>query len=391
MAIADDGRRPRASRGAPRRRVPRRRAGGRPLTTAPGVHILRGVRIAVVSTPFVPVPPPSYGGTELVVHELVRGLRAGGHDVTLFATGDSQARQVRYVYETAVWPPSPEAEARHCAAATRAIAAERFDVVHSHAPGMVPLAPQLGAPLVHTIHHVHEDRLSRVYLRQPSVRYVAISARQAQLEPLLACDVVHHGLNPDRYPLGFGEGDYALFLGRFSACKAPDLAIAAARGAGLPIRLAGRLHGADATAEWTGVVERVLAQPGVLHVGAVGGERKTALLGDARALLMPLRWEEPFGLVMIEAMLCGTPVVAFRRGAAPEIVEEGVTGWLVDDVDEMAAALRQLDGFDRVRCRRRAQLRFGAARMTGDYERVYAHALAGSLLSGGAEESSYAG
>jgi glycosyltransferase involved in cell wall biosynthesis len=350
------------------------------------------MRIAVVSTPFVAVPPRGYGGTELVVHELVRGLSAAGHDVTLFATGDSRARDLRYVYSAPVWPPDRRAELRHCAAAARAIAGERFDLVHAHTPAMLSFADELGAPLVYTIHHARDDRLTQAYRRRPFVRYVAISARQAELVPELACEVIHHGLDPERHPLGHGEGDYALFLGRLSPVKAPELAIAAARAANVAIRLAGELHVDDATPGWKVELSAALAQPGVLHVGPVSGERKMRLLGGARALLMPLRWEEPFGLVMIEAMMCGTPVVAFPRGAALEIVDEGITGFLVGDLAEMAAALARLDAFDRVACRRRAQARFGSARMVRAYERVYARAGAtAQLAAGGAEESSYAG
>jgi glycosyltransferase involved in cell wall biosynthesis len=202
--------------------------------------------------------------------------------------------------------------------------------------------------------------------------------------------VVHHGLDPSRFPLGRGEGDYAVFLGRFSPCKAPDLAIAAARAAGVPIQVAGEIHASeDAGPAWSGKVARLLSLPGVVHVGKVGGVRKTRLLGGGRALLMPLRWEEPFGLVMIEAMLCGTPVIAFPRGAAPEIVEDGLTGFLVDDLDEMASVLRHMDRFDRVSCRRRAQARFSAARMAAEYQRIYEKAAAGTVTAAG--ESSYAG
>ena len=350
------------------------------------------MRIALVSTPFVAVPPRGYGGTELVAHELVRGLTAAGHHVTLFATGDSRARDLRFVYPAPVWPPDPQAELVHCRYAARAIARARFDVVHAHTPSMVSFAHGLEAPCVYTLHHVHDDRLTEAYLREKGVSYVAISARQADFEPQLACQVIHHGLDPRRYPLGRGDGDYAAFLGRFAPCKAPELAIAAARAAGISIRLAGELQPVDATPDWMAVMASALAQPGVLHLGEIGGARKARFLGRARALLMPLRWEEPFGLVMIEAMLCGTPVIAFARGAAPEIVDEGTTGFLVDDQVEMAAVLAQLDRFDRAGCRMRAVARFSSARMVRDYERVYARAIAGGgILAGRAEESIYAG
>ncbi len=350
------------------------------------------MKIALVSPPFVAVPPRGYGGTELVVHELVRGLTAAGHHVTLFATGDSRAPDLRFVYPAPVWPPDPQAEVVHCRHAARVIARERFDVVHAHTPSMVSFAEGIGAPCVYTLHHAHYDQLTEVYLRRRDVLYVAISARQAQLEPQLDCQIVHHGLDPRSYPLGRGDGDYAAFLGRLAPCKAPELAIAAARAVGISIRVAGEIHPVDAMPDWMAVMASALAQPGVLHLGETGGARKARFLGGARALLMPLRWEEPFGLVMIEAMLCGTPVIAYSRGAAPEVVDEGTTGFLVEDDHEMAAVLARLDRFDRAGCRRRAAARFSSRRMVRDYERVYARAIAGAgILAGGAAESSYAG
>lgn len=328
------------------------------------------------------------------MHELVRGLAAAGHHVTLFATGDSRWRDLRYVYPSPVWPPDPRAELVHCRHAVRVIAAEVFDVVHTHAPAMVALAGEVGVPFVHTLHHARDERLTQLYHRQPDVEYVAISARQAELEPEVRCHVIHHGLDPETYPLGQGGGDYAAFLGRISPCKAPELAITAALAAGVRIRLAGEVHLADATPAWQQVMAAALRWPGVQHLGRVGGKRKMRFLGDARALLMPLRWEEPFGLAMIESMLCGTPVIAFARGAAPEIVDEGLTGFLVKDAAEMARVLGSLQRFDRIACRRRAQSRFSAARMVREYERVYAIALgtrATAYPAGGAEESTYAG
>jgi glycosyltransferase involved in cell wall biosynthesis len=339
------------------------------------------VRIALVSTPFVAVPPRAYGGTELVIHELARGLGRAGHQVTLFATGDSDGRDVRWLYERPVWPPDHRAGRRHCRASAREIASEGFDLVHAHASSFVEFADALDVPVVHTMHHARDEALLGQYLEHPSVRYVAISGRQAALVPELECAVIHHGLDPASMTLGRGEGGYALFLGRLSWAKGPDLAVRAAREAGFELVVAGQAHAEpDDPPGWRRDLDRVLASPGVRRVGGVGGERKRRLLGGARALLMPIRWEEPFGLVQIEAMFCGTPVVALRRGAAPEIVEDGVTGFLVDDPAALAEALRRAAALDRDACRRRAIERFSTARMLRDHLRVYHAACAASSV-----------
>jgi glycosyltransferase involved in cell wall biosynthesis len=353
------------------------------------------VKIALVSTPFIAVPPHGYGGTELIVAELQQGLARAGHDVTLFATGDSEGPDVRWLFERAVWPPDNDLELEHSMFAAQEIAREQFDLVHVHVPSLVAEARSLGAPVVYTVHHARDERLTRLYARNRSVRYVAISARQAALEPALSCDVVHHGLDPERHPLGNGNGGYAMFIGRLSWCKAPDIAVEASRMAGVDLAIAGTLHDEPANPPgWNERVAHLLSRPGIRRIGVVRGERKLTLIGGARALLMPLRWEEPFGLVMIEAMLCGTPVIAFKRGAAPEIVDDGVTGFLVDDVGQMADALRRVGRLDRATCRRTAKARFSASRMVRDYLRVY-HATftaaAGSLpWESEAEDSSYA-
>ncbi|MFL5301593.1 MAG: glycosyltransferase, partial [Anaeromyxobacteraceae bacterium] len=236
---------------------------------------------------------------------------------------------------------------------------------------------ELSTPVVHTVHHVVDEEQERAYLAHARVQYVAISARQAELSPGLASHVVHHGLDPEAFPAGRGESDRALFIGRLSWCKGPDVAVAAARLANLEVVVAGEVHGEpDDPPAWAAELDRLLSEPGVRRVGPVGGERKQRLLGSARALVMPIRWEEPFGLVMIEAMLSGTPVIAFPRGAAPEVVEDGVTGFLVNDAPEMADALLRAGELDREACRRRARQRFSSTRMVRDYLRVYHAALA---------------
>jgi glycosyltransferase involved in cell wall biosynthesis len=330
------------------------------------------VRIAIISTPFVPVPPPRYGGTELIVAELVDGFVRQGHEVTLFATGDSRTRaQLRALHPAAEWPPDPRLEQEHAAWAIGEIVADDrgFDVVHAHVPSALPLARFVGVPMVYTIHHDRDDKLSQVYARH-RVAYVAISARQRELVPEAEdAGVIHHGLSPRRCPFGAG-GRYALFLGRFARDKGVHVALDVARKAGVTLKLGGRPHWCDHSYYQAEVVPRLAS---ATLVGEVGGAGKARLIADAAALLFPVAWEEPFGLVMIEAMLAGTPVLAFARGSVPEVVEEGVTGYICRDADEMTWRLRQIvaHGFNRHRCRTRALERWCARRMVREYLELY--------------------
>ena len=331
------------------------------------------MRIALVSTPFVRLPPPGYGGTELVVHVLARALGRMAHEVTVFATGDSRGARVRSFFDRAVWPPDPYAELLHCRAAAREIARGRFDVVHAHLPAVLAFADELGTPLVYTVHHEEVAALARYYAAVPApVWRVAISARQAALASPPVQAVIHHGLEPSMYPDCGPGGDVAFFLGRLSWVKGPEIAIEAARRAGLRIAVAGEVHGDEAPAGWVDqVLAPALRYPNVIRIGRAELAEKRRLFARARALLVPLRWEEPFGLVMIEALLAGCPVIAHARGAAPEIVEDGLDGFLVRGAEEMAEALARSAALDRRAIQARARARFGADRMAADYVAVY--------------------
>jgi len=343
------------------------------------------VRIAVISTPFVPVPPPRYGGTELVVAGLCGELGARGHEVVLYATGDSAPPgpvHLRALYPTAVWPPDPTRELAHCAFALADLLAEGgVDLVHAHAAPALACARRLGVPLVYTVHHHRDEALCELYraVQDPGVTMVCISERQRELlADACAARVVHHGLDARRYPLGAGTGGYAAFLGRFAREKGVHVALDVARAAGVPLRLGGAPHWRDEAYFAAEVAPRLERRRAARWLGEVGHAPKVALLSGAVATLFPIDWEEPFGLVMVESMLAGTPVLAFPRGAAGEVVEDGVTGWLVPDAEAMADRLRWLHRggrFDRARCRRRAALRFGVGRMVDGYLAAYATAL----------------
>jgi glycosyltransferase involved in cell wall biosynthesis len=345
------------------------------------------MRIAIVSTPFVAVPPRDYGGTELVVYELVQGLTERGHDVTLFATGDSRtSAEQRALYDLARWPPDPFTDLNQVSWALQQVVEGRFDVVHVNSPAALAFSRLLpGLPLVYTLHHGRDDRLSEYYLNFPEVHFVAISADQRRREvPLPRCDVIHHGLHPARFQCRERPGPALAFVGRLSREKGPHTAIDVAARAGLRIQIAGRPHPPDrefAARE----LERRLALRHVSYLGVIGLRTKVPLLRDARALLAPIEWEEPFGLILIEAMLSGCPVVAFPRGSVPELVDPGVTGYVVDSADEMVEVVRPggpLDRFDRLRCRRRASQRFSRARLVRDHERLYARVAAESAAVG---------
>jgi len=336
------------------------------------------MRIAFISTPFLAMPPRLYGGTELVVHELCEGLVASGHDVVLFATGDSRTNaELRSLYLEPQWPPEMLSDLNHVSWAMQQVADDgRFDLIHAHSAVALACGRLLPTvPLVYTIHHERDERLSAFYRHCQEVNYVAISNDQRRREiPLDHVEVIHHGLDPANYEWSpRAAGDHVAFVGRFSRVKGPHSAIEAARRAGVPLLIAGEIHPPDES--WASAeLRHRLNESHVSYLGSIGLEEKRPLLRDARALLMPIEWNEPFGLIIIEAMLSGCPVVAFGRGSVPELVETGVTGFVARNIDEMAALIRPrgpVDDFNRERCRQRAALRFSRARMVADHVAMY--------------------
>jgi glycosyltransferase involved in cell wall biosynthesis len=340
------------------------------------------VRIAILSPVWFPVPPVGYGGIEWVVSLLADGLAEAGHDVTLFASGDSLTKaELASVYEEA---PSAEIgnttpELRHALACYER--AEKFDIINDHSG---PLAAALGGgsatQVVHTVHGPLTGEAGDVYLSlarvAPQVGLISVSLNQRKPQPDLpwvaSCP---NALDLDAYPVHTDRGEYLLFLGRMNPGKGCHRAVEVARTLGLPLKIAGKMREPAEREYFETYVAPHLGE-GVEYLGETSHGKKVALLQNARATLFPIDWEEPFGLVMIESMACGTPVIATRRGAVPEVIEHGRSGIIVDDYREMAGALADADKLEPLECRRHAEERFSAERMVRDYEAAYEAVLA---------------
>lgn len=333
------------------------------------------LRIAVVAPPWFEIPPSGYGGIERVCFDLVEGLVDHGHDVTLVATGTSRTR-ARFVAALPAPPPglgtleSPVQEVCYAAAAAHALAGLDVDVIHDHALA-TPLAALGGAvPTVVTAHGPTDGWIGE-YFRALGLPVVAISEAQRSAAPDLPwVGTVPNGIVVDNFRFEDEKDGYALFLGRLSPEKAPHLAVAAARAAGVPLVLAGKCNEKHERQYFDEVVEPLMG-PDTMWIGEIGGTLKADTLACANCMIVAPEWEEPFGLVAIEALASGTPVVALRRGALPEIVDHGRTGWLCDDVDELPAAIGRACEIDPHECRAAALSRYDVAAMVDGYERVY--------------------
>ena len=345
----------------------------------------RQLRIGMIAPPWFRVPPAGYGGIEAIVAGLVDGLVARGHHVTLVGAGAPGTTAQRYVASYPEPPSSrlgePVPEVLHAAAAAEALGAAELDVVHDHTLAGPLLARGRGVPTVVTAHGPVTgepgDYLTRL---GATVDVVAISAAQRRLRPEVNwLATVHNGIDVASYPLGAGDGGYLLFLGRFSPDKGAHVAIEVARRTGRRLLLAGKLNEPPERAYFDAAVAPRLGGL-VEYVGEADAATKRELLGSASALLFPVLWEEPFGLVMVEAMACGTPVVALRRGSVPEVVAHGETGIVVDTPEELVAAVGAVETLDRRRCRARAARCFDVSRMVAGYEAAYRTVVEGQEL-----------
>lgn len=344
------------------------------------MNTVRPLRIGIVAPPWVPVPPPAYGGTELVLDDLARGLARLGHEVTLFTIGDSTCpvrRRWLFPHGDPDRMGAAVLELRHVAAAHDALCA--LDIVHDHTVVGPFLAQRLDLPTVTTNHGPFDDDLADLYRRiSHRVPLIAISESQASLAPhdVRVATVIHHGIDLDRYPFEGSPGSYLLFVGRMNQTKGIDTAIAVAERVGLPLLIAAKMREPAEHRYFEEVIRPRLGH-GIDYVGEVDLATKVELMRNALALLNPIRWPEPFGLVMVEAMACGTPVVATPQGAAPEIVEDGHTGALCTGVDDLAWGVEFAATIDRETCRRSVERHFSMDRMAVDHEDFYRRVLRG--------------
>ena len=334
------------------------------------------MKIAQVSPLYESVPPRTYGGTERIVSYLTEELVAQGHEVTLFASGDSVtaaqliAARKRALRLDNVFDPLPHHYVMLEEVFERA---SRFDIIHFHTDYLhLPLARRHPIPHLTTLHgRLDLPDLMPLYKKFSEMPVVSIS--NAQRKPLPRANwqqTIYHGLPLELYDCGEKPGNYLAFVGRISPEKRLDRAIEIAARSGMRLRIAAKTDAADRD-YMEQVIRPILSNSSAEFIGEIGDKDKKEFLANAYALLFPIDWPEPFGLVIIEAMACGTPIIAYRCGSVPELIQDGVTGYIVDDIEGALQALRKIPAFDRRRCRQVFEERFSASRMAQDYLNVY--------------------
>jgi glycosyltransferase involved in cell wall biosynthesis len=347
----------------------------------------QSLRIALVVPPYFDVPPAAYGGVEAVAADLANGLVHQGHEVTLIGAGKpGTAARLHTVWKQTVPERlgDPYPEVMHALLTRRAVEelAGEIDVVHDHTfsgPLNAPIYARLGLPMIVTVHGPVDSDLGSFYRALGTdISLVAISHRQRQLAPELNwIGTVHNGLDPDEWPFVDKKEPYALFLGRYHQDKGVHLALDAAHEAGIPLVLAGKCA---EPIEQRYFAEQIAPrlQPQDRVVGVADAKYKRELLSKATCLLFPVQWEEPFGMVMIEAMICGTPVVALRGGAVPEVIVPGRTGFICDEPGELPAAIEATPDIDPAACRAHVEQNFSATKMALAYASAYRRAIRNS-------------
>lgn len=342
------------------------------------------MRIGIVAPPWVSVPPNGYGGTESVIDRLARGFAAAGHDVMLWTTGDSTCPvPTGHTFDR---PQGDRiglssVEIRHVLCGYEHLARWGADLVHDHTLiGPLIARHRHATPVVATNHGPFVGDLGELFRAvSPDVTVIAISHDQAaRASGTEIAAVIHHGLDPDEFRPGDGGGDehgpYLAFLGRMAPEKGADIAARAARAAGARLVIAAKMRDPAERRFFADEVEPLLDDR-IRYLGEVDAEERLRVLRGALALVNPVLWPEPFGLVMIEALACGTPVLALRAGSVPEIVDDGVTGFVCDTTEELAARICDVDSIDRVACRHAFERRFSSDRMVADHLELFERVL----------------
>jgi glycosyltransferase involved in cell wall biosynthesis len=335
------------------------------------------MRIAQVAPLYESVPPKYYGGTERVVSYLTEELIQQGHEVTLFASGDSitQARHIAPCSQSLRLQNDCIDQLAHHIVMLELVAkhAPEFDVIHFHIDYLhFPFSRRQPIPHLTTLHgRLDIPDLVPLYEEFPEMPLVSISnAQRLPLPWVNWLATVHHGLPTNLYTFYEPHGQYLCFIGRISPEKRVDRAVEISRQTGIPLKIAAKVDKVD-RAYFEATIEPLLATPGVEYIGEIGEGDKNELLGNAYALVFPIDWPEPFGLVMIEALACGTPVIAYRQGSVSEVLDDGVTGFIVEELDDAVRAAERVRQLDRCRCREVFEQRFSAGRMARDYVAVY--------------------
>jgi len=335
------------------------------------------MRVALVAPPFLPVPPKKYGGTELFIAQLAEGLQSAGIDVVVYTNGESTVSvEKRWLYKNQQWPISGEVfdnlqDFNHASWAI-SDAASDCDVIHlNNVPALMFTRFVQAAKFVYTMHHVHEENLSTIYRYFPQVEFVTISDFQRRQEAMRSMRTIHHGIDLDLYRASSGPRDYFCFLGRIAPIKGTHLAIEVAKRSGIPLKIAGEVQPIFQD-YFDAEIKPHIDGKFIEYVGEVGLEGKNELLGNSLAMLFPIQWNEPFGLVMIESMACGTPVLALPGGAVSEVVRDGVSGFVCQSIDEMVKCTREIAStFSAANVRQYCQQYFSVDRMVANYLSLY--------------------
>ena len=340
------------------------------------------MRVAIIAPPFISVPPKVYGGTELFVAQLAKGLQKLGHDVVVYANGESTLDvETRWLYAHEQWPIKGEVydnlkDLNHASWAIKD-AGQSCDIIHiNNVPGLA-CSRFVEVGVVYTVHHPHLEELSAIYQYFPDVYFVTISDFQRHQEKMPHLRTIHHGIDLSRYEFEERKQQYLVFLGRIAPFKGTHRAIQVAKRAGIPLKIAGEVQPLFRD-YFEAEVKPHVDGKFIEYVGRADLKTKNELLGNSMALLFPIDWAEPFGLVMLEAMACGTPVVALQGGAVEEVVENGLGGFVCHSVDEMVETIKDLDRKIKPKLvREYVKQQFSQERMVSQYANLYEDILAG--------------